>query len=114
MKLAALALATLSLATAIPAAASNHVTDVDYLRANRCKGLAQGLGEADAVAGLNTFIKTEGRSRLDVIIQRGDEEFARAKREASRVDTKARVQAEFSGACTAYMDSGKADTAAAR
>jgi hypothetical protein len=114
MKLAALALATLSLAAAGSAAAATHVSDVDYLRANRCKGLAQGLGEADAVAGLGAFIKQQGATRLDAIIERGDEEFTRAKRESSRVDTKARDQAEFSSACTAYMDSGKADTAAAR
>jgi len=115
MKLAAVALATLSLAVAGSAAASSaRVSDVDYLRANRCKGLAQGLGENDAVAGLTAFIKQQGRTRLDVIVERGDEELTRAKREASNVDTKSRLQAEFSGACTAYMDSGKADTAAAR
>lgn len=113
MKLA-IGLALLSLTVAGAASASPRVSDVDYLRANRCKGLAQGLGENDAVAGLSSFVKQEGKTRLDAIIERGDEEFARAKREASRVDTKARLQAEFSGACTAYMDTGKADTAAAR
>jgi hypothetical protein len=114
MKLAALALATLSLAASGATAAATHVTDVDYLKANRCKGLAQGLGDTDAVAGLSAFIKEQGKTRVDYILERGDAELARAKREASSVDTKTRVQAEFSGTCTAYMDNGKADTAAAR
>ncbi|MDB5418926.1 MAG: hypothetical protein JWP50_2345, partial [Phenylobacterium sp.] len=61
MKVAAIALVALGLAVAGSAAASSRVTDVDYLKANRCKGLASGMG-ADT-AGLDAFIKTEGRSR---------------------------------------------------
>ncbi|THD78502.1 MAG: hypothetical protein E7812_10930 [Phenylobacterium sp.] len=101
MKVAAIGLAILGLAVAGSAAASSRVTDVDYLRANRCKGLAVGMG-ADA-AGFTSFIKTEGVSRLDVILQRGDEEFTRAKRQAANANLKDKLAAELNGPCAAYM-----------
>ena len=104
MKVAAIALAVLGLAVAGSASASGRVTDVDYLKANRCKGLAVGMG-ADAT-GFSSFIKTEGVSRVDTILQRGDEEFARAKRQTADANIKERLAAELSGPCTAYMTGG--------
>jgi hypothetical protein len=106
MKLAAITFVTLGLALAGSASASSRVTDVDYLKANRCKGIAAGLG-ADT-AGLDAFIKAEGRGRMDYILQRGDEEASRAKREAAAASAKDRLTAELSGGCTAYMGGAKA------
>jgi hypothetical protein len=106
MRTAAITLAVIGLAVAGSAAASGRVTDVDYLKANRCKGLAVGMG-ADT-AGLNRFIKTEGATRLDYILQRGDEEYARAKRQTSDANVKDKLAAELSGPCTAYMGGGQA------
>ena len=104
MKVAAIGLAILGLAVAGSATASGRVTDVDYLRANRCKGLAVGMG-ADAT-GFSSFIKTEGVSRVDTILQRGDEEFTRAKRQTANANLKDKLSAELSGPCTAYMTGG--------
>ena len=105
MKTAAVLLAALGLAVAGSAMASDHLTDVDYLKANRCRGLAAGLGAGDT-AGLDALIKTEGRSRQEIIYSRGQQEQDRAKREATRADGKDRLTAELNGACVAYMGAG--------
>jgi hypothetical protein len=111
MKITAMTLVVLSLAAAGSASASSNVTDVDYMKASRCKGLATGLGSTDT-ASLDAFLKTEGRSRSDVIIEKANEEFSRAKREASLADARDRLTAELNGPCMAYM--GGKDTPAAR
>ena len=107
MKLAALALtAAAGLAVAGSAAAFNRVTDLDFLKANRCKGIAVGLASGDT-ASLDAMIKAQGRSRSDAVQQRADEELSRAKHEAAKADLKERLTAELSGPCLAYMGGGK-------
>jgi hypothetical protein len=106
MKAAAVLLVTAGLACASVASASAHVSDVDYLKANRCKGLAVGLGAGDTT-GLDAFIKSEGRTRAEAIVLRAQDELARGKREAGKADLKDRLTAELSGPCEAYMSAGK-------
>jgi hypothetical protein len=115
MKTAAILLATLGLAIAGSAIASEKLSDVDYLRANRCRGLAAGQGAGDT-AGLDALIKTEGRSRLEMIYTRGQEEMERGKRDASHIDSKDRLTAELNGPCMAFMSGGGAsrETATSR
>jgi hypothetical protein len=112
MKAAVIVLATLSLAAADVAVASEHLSDVDFLKANRCRGLAAGLGVGDT-ASLDALIKSEGRTRAEPIAERAQDEFARGKREASKTDNKDRSNAELSGPCMALMSGGK-DAATAR
>ncbi len=111
MKTAAIALAAAGLLAAGTAAAADRVTDLDYLKASRCKGLATGLGSE--TAGFDTFLKEQGRSRSVIVIDRGDNEVTRGKREASRTDAKDRLAAELSGPCLAYTGSAK-DMASSR
>ena len=106
MKAAAVLLMTFGLACATAATATERVSDLDYLKANRCKALAVGLGSGDT-SSLDAMIKAQGRSRSDVVLQKADEEAARAKREAGKPELKERLSAELSGACTAYMGSAK-------
>jgi len=109
MKFAAIAVLGASLLAAGSAAAA--VSDVDYLKANRCRGLAVGLG-SDA-AGLEAFVKAEGRTRHPMIQQRAEEEFAKARRAGGRTDGRERLVAELSGPCSAFTPAVK-DTAGAR
>lgn len=111
MKLAATALTIVSVAIAGSAAASNRVTDLDYLKANRCKGLSVGMGTADAT-GLDAFIKAEGRSRDPIILARANEERERAQRQARDANMKDKLSAELAGPCTAYMNGGGAPATA--
>ncbi|HEY8572642.1 hypothetical protein [Phenylobacterium sp.] len=110
MKTAAILIAGLSLAVAGAAVASPRVSDLDYLRASRCKGIAETAGVD--TAGVDALLKTAKMSRLDVIRQRGEAELARAKREA-RGSLKEKVTAELSGGCAAYMG-GPEEFAAAK
>lgn len=100
MNVAAVTLASLSLASAASfAAAAQGPTDVDYLKASRCRGIAVGLG-ADPSA-ITSYLKQAAGGRSPAIQARADEEFDRAKR-AARGDAKERLRAELSGPCAAY------------
>lgn len=111
MKAAAVLLMTFGLACASAATASERVSDLDYLKANRCKGLAVALGTADAT-GLDAFIKVEGRSRDPIILARATEERDRAQHQARDGNMKDKLSAELAGPCTAYMNGGGAPATA--
>ena len=107
MKAAAVLLTTFGLACAAgAAAAADHISDLDFLKAERCKALAVGLHAGDT-SNLDLLIKAESRSRSDAVMQRADAEMSRAKHEAANTDLKERLSAELSGPCTAYMSGGK-------
>lgn len=101
MKIVAAALAFSALAAGSVAAA--EVTDVDFLKANRCKGLATSIEGVVDVAALNTFIKSERGARANYIVDRADTEFKRARKEAKSEDRRDRLTAELTGPCQAYL-----------
>lgn len=113
MKAAAALLMTFGLACATAATATERVSDLDYLKANRCKAIAAGLGSGDT-ASLDALIKAQARSRSDVVLQKADDEIARAKREAGKPELKERLSAELSGPCMAYMGGAAKEAAAGR
>lgn len=103
MKLIAIALTSAGLLAAAGSAAA-AVSDVEFLRASRCRGLADsGLATVDTAA-MDAFIKAEKRTRTAFVADRGKAEFDRAKREAKTENTerKARLTAELNGPCQAY------------
>jgi hypothetical protein len=87
---------------AAPALAAERVSDVEYLKANRCKGLATTLSAAE-VDGFNGFLKAQRTGRPDYIAQRAEDEFDRARREARSADRLPRLTVELSGPCQAYL-----------
>ena len=110
MRILTLALALSSLAAAGSAMAA-PVTDVGYMQAARCKGLAEGVGQA--TPSLDAFLKKQSYVREDAIVQRGKEEEERGRHEVTSGGQKDKAQAELSGVCAAYLKGG-ADTGAAR
>lgn len=106
MKFAAVMLVAAGLAAAGSASASAIHTDVDYLKASRCKGIAQGLGATDT-GGLDAALKSESFARASVIVSRGEDEMRRAKRQAADANLKDKLTAELAGTCTAYMGPNK-------
>jgi len=102
MNITAVALASLTLASAGVAsgAYAASVSDMDYLKASRCRGIAKGLG-ADASA-IEAYLKRAGGGRSALVVSRANEEFAKGKRQSSSGDGKERLQAELSGPCAAY------------
>jgi regulator of protease activity HflC (stomatin/prohibitin superfamily) len=102
MKFAIFALAAAVFAAGA-ASASDKVTDVDFLKANRCKGLATTLTGVVDTASLDSFIKAERGARAPYVMERAAEEFAKAKKEAKGEDRKDRLTAELTGGCQAYL-----------
>jgi hypothetical protein len=102
MKAAVIAVATAVL-SAGAAQASERVSDVDYLQANRCRGLAARIDGVVDPAALDAFVKAARGARSAYIVERGDAEFDRARREARSEDRRARLTAELTGPCQAYL-----------
>ena len=103
MRLVSLTLAGLGLSFVLAgaaAAASDQVTDIVYLKANRCRGLAAGL--ASDTAGFDAFIKSQDRFRAPVVGQLAGEEQEKARREAKNPQRAAKAQSELSDLCQAY------------
>lgn len=103
MKLIAIAFAATGLLAAAGSAAA-AVSDVEFLKANRCRGLAEsGLTQVDTAA-MDAFIKSERSGRAGPVLERGKAEYDKAKREAKTDsgDRKARLTAELSGPCQVY------------
>jgi hypothetical protein len=89
---------------AVAGSASAAATDVDYLKANRCRGLAEGVQGAIDTAALDAYLKAEKRTRQSSVIDRGRNEMDKAKREAKTTneERKARLTKELSGPCQVY------------
>lgn len=103
MKLIAIAFAATGMLAAAGSAAA-AVSDVEYLKASRCKGLAEsGLAQVDTAA-LDAFMKSERSGRAPYVLERSKVEYDKAKREAKTDsgDRKARLTAELSGPCQVY------------
>lgn len=101
MKYAVFGLAAAMLAGA--ASASEKVTDVAFLKASRCSGLASSIDGVVDSAALDNFVKAERGARASYIIDRGDAEYQRARKEAKSPDRRERLTAELSTSCQAYL-----------
>ena len=64
------------------ASAKETMTDLQYLKANRCKGLATALSSVIDPAAITAFINADRGTRMPSIQERVAKEFQRAKREA--------------------------------
>ncbi len=86
------------------AAQPGHLSDVAYMQAARCAGLASSskLASADSAA-LSSLVKSQSMGRDPFILDQADEMKGKAKREADHADEygKARLAAELNGACAA-------------
>jgi len=103
MRLITSAFSTVCVLTAA-GTASAAVSDVEYLRANRCRGLAAAELAAVDTAALDAFLKAEKRTRSTFVADRGQAELDKAKREAktTNAERKARLTAELTGPCQVY------------
>jgi len=80
------------------------VSDVEYLRANRCRGLASGELAAVDTAAMDAFLKAAKRSRASHMVERGRAEMEKAKSQAKtqNEERRARLTAELTGPCQVY------------
>ena len=105
MKFAAFAMIAATLG-AVSASATESMTDLQYIKANRCKGLATTLSTTVDPAAIEAFIKSDRGSRMPYVQERASNEFQRARREARSEDRRARLTAELTGPCQALMTGG--------
>lgn len=97
----------LGLAVTVTAAAQAkepRISDVEYLQASRCKGLAASPagGQIDA-SRLDALLKRQSQARPDAILQKGEEVMRAARRQGRDADRSTRLAAELSGACAAFL-----------
>lgn len=102
MKLAVTTLALASLFTAGAAIASDRITDAEYLKAARCKGLATSVTGVVDAQSISAFLKTASLQRSNFVMDRADQEFDKGKRDG-KVGDKSKVTAELTGSCQAYL-----------
>ena len=103
MRLIPLTLAGLGLTFVLAgsaAAASEKVTDSDFLKANRCRGLAAGI--ASDTSGFDAFIKSQDRGRDPAVDQMANQEQDRALRQARNPERASKVQAELADLCQTF------------
>ncbi len=106
--LTGLAMVTVIGAAAAASAASaqpGRLTDVAYLEAARCAGLANSgkLGSSDGAA-LIALLKAQANGREQLVLDQADDAQQRAKRQVNRADDymKSKLQAELSTDCASF------------
>ena len=103
MRIATISLAAVAtLMAAGSALAADRATDVEYLKANRCRGIA--ISTAADTADLDAWLKTAGKSRTTSVLDKGAATQDAARREAKTTNEqrKARLAVELSGPCQAF------------
>ena len=97
------------------AQAGTAVSNLDFLQAARCRGLAasEGLGKLDTAA-VDAFLKQETGSRELPVRVSANNKIVSAQKEGDKAEgaKKEKLLAERSGDCTAWL-SGGASTGAA-
>ena len=103
------AMTVIALTCAVATTASaraNHLTDVEYLQAARCSGLAasEALGAMDT-SSIDALLKAESRGRVGFIVDKAEQAKADAKRVANRAkaERKAGLLAERTNTCARYF-----------
>lgn len=114
MRVATVIIAAAAFASAAGSAfaAADRATDVEFLKANRCKGLAaSAIGQGVDTAGVDAFLKAQSGARNPYILQQGEAEQTKARRQAARGERNDKLAAELNGPCMAYLGQGAAQTA---
>ena len=101
-----IATVTLAAAAALMAAgsamAAAQVTDVDFIKASRCRGIA--TSSAVDTADLDAWLKAARRSRTTSVMDRAAvaEDAGRREAKTTNAERKARLATELSGPCQAF------------
>lgn len=104
-----LIIATAAIASFASVAHAGPVTNLQFLEAARCRGLAgsENLGKLDTAA-LDTFLRTESGSREAPVRVSAQNKIQSAQKEADGAEgeKKAKLIAEREGRCAAYIGGG--------
>lgn len=105
-----LIIATVAVASLASAAHAGSITNLQFLEAARCRGLAgsENLGKLDTAA-LDTLLRTEAGTRDLASLNSAQNKLKAAAKEADAADgeKKTKLLAEREKACGAYMGAAK-------
>jgi hypothetical protein len=105
-----LIIATVAAASLASAAHAGSITNLQFLEAARCRGLASSdnLGKLDT-ASLDTFLRTEGSARDLAVRTSAKNKIDAARKEADAADgeKKTKLLAERDSNCGAYIGGAK-------
>lgn len=105
-----LIIATVAAASLASAAHAGSVSNLQYLEAARCRGLAgsENLGKLDTAA-LDAFLRTEAGSRDIAVRTSAQNKILSAQKEADGADgdKKTKLIAEREGRCATYIGGAK-------
>jgi hypothetical protein len=101
---ALVALAAATAATTAVAQPNVRLSDVDYMQAARCAGIASADSSIDT-ASIDSLLKEQSRGRVAYISDKADEMRSTAARSAKRANgyAKERLNAELGGACKRFL-----------
>ena len=103
MRIAAITLAAAAtLMAAGSALAAVQVTDVDFIKASRCRGIAKSA--AADTADLDAWLKAAGKSRSMAVMDQAAvaEDAGRRQAKTTNAERKARLAVELGGPCQAF------------
>lgn len=102
------AAASLAAFTSANAQNSDRLSDVAYIAAARCAGLAEG-SKVDASA-IKTLLSKQDNDRPSYVLEKADDVRSDARRQAGHAQgyTLQTVNAELGGACQPYLNSSHA------
>ena len=105
-----LIIATVAVASLASAAHAASASDLQFLEAARCRGLAssENLGKLDT-ASLDAFLRAEASTRDPAALNSAQNKMKSATKEAESAsgEKKTKLLAERDGACAAYMGGAK-------
>jgi hypothetical protein len=100
--------------SALAGAAQAGVSNLNYLQAARCRGLAasEGLGKLDT-ANIDAFLKQEGSAREIAVRTSAGNKIAGAQKEGDKAEgaKKDKLLAERSGVCSAFLSGAQTGAA---
>ncbi|MGE5500645.1 MAG: hypothetical protein ACM3W4_01830 [Ignavibacteriales bacterium] len=99
--IAAMAAAAATSAVAQP---NNRLSDVEFMQAARCAGIASADSSIDTTS-IKALLKAQGSGRVGFIADKADEMRSDAARSAKRANgyAKEKLNAELDGACKRYL-----------
>lgn len=103
MKIISISVFTLSICATGAVAADARLNDLDFIRANRCAGLAKTLANVIDADQLNARIKAERNMRSDYVSERAGQALSKARKEAGDESRREALTEELAGPCAALV-----------
>jgi hypothetical protein len=103
MKILAVSVFAMSVVASAASAAQSTLTDVQYIKASRCAGIAKTLTNVVDSEQLAALVKSERGVRADYVVGRAGDAFEQGRKEAKKEARRENLTAELTGSCAALL-----------